>query len=259
MKNHISFCIVILFIITTSCSVNHRVAEIYSGNISETPEFEKSTGEVRNLGDNETFASYQKDNTFMVSPSNEIEFVLKQKERVKKSRKKNKIKRVKRGKKQYAFVDVQKYFYKFQIWRPIVGAIAIPLSYTTSLFYYPPTAHTKKIKVYEQLKEGDMVERTLYQKRILIETRIWCKKDQIHDNVVVIENLPEGITVDDYKVKVKRGKKRVKDVQYTEKQNGEKKFHEFTIIPSDEAFRKKNKIWIILDVTIKPDTQHKIK
>lgn len=251
IKNFIGFFFFVLII--TSCSVNKQVAVIYSGDITEMPIIEEPTGEIIDLGDNETFATYKEDSMITVSPSNEIKFGLKQREKVKSSWKRNK-----KGKKQYAFVDVHKYYYKFQIWRPVVSIVAIPLTYTTSLFYYPPTPHTKKLIVTEQLKKDDLVERSIYKKRILIETRIWCKKDKIHENVVVVENLPDGFTVDGYKVKEKRGKRRIEDIKYEKKQIDNNECHVFTLTPANAEFKRKNKVWIILDVTIKPEEQHKI-
>ena len=167
-------------------------------------------------------------------------------------------KKRKRGKKHYAFVVVNKYFYKFLWWRPIVGSLAIPLTYGSSLGYLNPSPHKKTQIETEIIENEEYVDRTIYNKQILIETRVWCKKDEINDNVIVVENLPEGITVNSYKVKIKKGKRRIENVSYEEKIIDGETCHVFTIKGNNGILRKKNKVWIILDVTIKPNEKHLI-
>lgn len=246
------FLITIFIILASACSINRQVAIINSGNNSGSININDTTGYIDNSTDYQTFGIYKDENAYIVEPSNLISFELTQKERVK-----NSWKWKKRGKNQYAFVDVDKYFYEFKPCRPIISIIAIPFSFGTSLTFMSP--HIKKETVSKRISKKELIDRTLYKEKILIETRIWCKRDEINENVIIVENLPDGITVNDYKIKEKRGKSRIDKIDYQIKTIEGEKCHVFTVIPKDDSFKKKNKIWVILDVTIKPEKKHLIE
>ena len=238
----------------SSCTIKRQIATIKSGGNADNSKVDTS-GNIENLTENQTFATYKKGTSQIVEPTNKISFNLVKKEKVRLS---FGWKKRKKGKKQYAFVAVNKYFYKFLWWRPIVGGLAIPLTYGTSLAYLPPTSHKKSIATSEIIKDESLIDRTIFNKKILIETRIWCKNDIIEDSIRIVENLPDGIIINDYNVKIKRGKKRIKGVKYKKEIIDGETCHVFTIKAKDGVFKKKNKIWIILDVTIKPEQKHLI-
>ena len=82
----------------------------------------------------------------------------------------------------------------------------------------------------EICKENDLCKGNTYEKRILIESRIWCKNDKIQDTVTIVENLPNEIKVLDYKIKIKRGKSRITNVLREEKSDGGEKYIVYKII-----------------------------
>lgn len=248
-KKNLLIVFAFVLILLSSCTIKEQIATIKSGDNIDNLKLDPS-GNPINLTENQTFATYKKGTNQIVEPSNKISFNLVKKE---KSRFRFGWKKMKKGKKQYAFVAVNKYFYKFLWWRPIVGGLAIPLTYGTSLAYLPPTTNKKSLSTSEKIKDESLIDRTVYNKKILIETRIWCKRDVIKDSVILVENLPDEITIDNYTLKVKRGKKRIKDIEYKKKIIDGQTCHIFTFKATDGVFKKKNKIWLILDVTIKPE------
>jgi hypothetical protein len=108
-------------------------------------------------------------------------------------------------------------------------------------------------------KQDNLCKGNTYNKRILIESRLWCKNDKIQDTVTIVEKLPKEIKVLDYKIKIKRGKGRIKNVLYEEKFNDGEKYYVFKIIGENGEIRKKNKVWILLDVAITPTERNYLK
>ncbi len=248
-KKNLVFVLAFALIILSSCTTKKTISTISLGDNADDSNVNPTNGNIENLTENQTFGTYQKETSYIVEPSNEINFNLAQKERIRYG-----LRLRLRGKNRYAIVAVDKYFYRFQLWRPIVGILAIPLTYGSSLAFLPPTPHKKDIEITEVIKDKELIDRTIYHKKILIETKIWCKKDVIDDDVVIVENLPDIISVNSYKVKTKRGGRRIDSVKHEEKVIDGQNCHIFTIKAKDGVFKKKNKIWIILDVTIKPQS-----
>ncbi len=237
----------------SSCYVNREIVSVVSGDNSEGVEVKDLQGNVKNLTDNQTFGTYKKDGNYIVEPTNEIFFNIDKKERV---RWRLRLRRRTRGKERYAFVAVDKSFYKFQLWRPIVSILAIPFTYGSSLFLLPPSPHKKTTITTSEIKHEEFIDQMIFSRKILIEANIWCKRDVINDNVVIVENLPDIMTVRDYKVKLKKGKRRIDDVKYEKKIIDGETCHVFTIKAKNGVFKKKNKVWIILDVFIKPTSEN---
>ncbi len=110
----------------------------------------------------------------------------------------------------------------------------------------------------EVIQNREIIGESSFKKKILIETRIWCKNDQINEDVVIIENLPEGIVVKGFKVKERRGRSNIEKVSYEEKTIDGEVCHVITVKPKKAAFKKKTKVWVILDVLITPKKKHLI-
>jgi len=87
---------------------------------------------------------------------------------------------------------------------------------------------------------------------VLIETDINVKNDEIKGNIIILDDIPESFTIDDYKIKIKKGRSLISDIKYEEKNENGDKYVLFTIIPKDGSFRKNCSVWIKLFVTIKP-------
>lgn len=279
------FVLVFIMIIASSCKVVTKIASVSSGGISST-NLHVSGTIIKGLSNNETFASYKKDGVSKIEPSNIIEFQLLKK--VKKDKTKYKGDKVKRDKvkkdkvkgdktghisfgcfpfgigrnkikkekgenisnvksKGYTYVKIDKSFFKRKFFTKIFQWVFFIPSFGTTAYL---SKSEKKTIDAETCKEGDLCKGDGYKRKILLDARIWCKKDQINDTVTLIENFPDAFSVINYKVKIKRGKGRISSViSETKNQNGYP-YYSFKVIGKDGVLKKKNHIKIIFNAYI---------
>ncbi|HOY31522.1 MAG TPA: hypothetical protein PKW80_06555 [Bacteroidales bacterium] len=270
----------ILLIVATSCKTV-PVAYLKTGGIHK-----KSNVPDSLITKNETFAYYKKDSNTVIVPYNDITFSLKNDtaeldrakiKKIKKDRsdkektylmeRKQKIKNGKSNKK-YSFVLTDKYFYKFNVGNLIydisvlaLDAVVIALvnaggASSALLLISLRPVHEKKFVIDEKCDSTGNGYGLSFHKKILLRTEIVCRKDEIKDSVVIVENLPEGIKMDNYKVKIKQGLNIVQEVQYKEKTKDGKNYCQFKIIPKNGSFKETCIVWIIMDITITPTKEN---
>jgi hypothetical protein len=270
------FLVLIAFF--SSCKMSQTVFSIDSGGINKQI---KSNNLDSLISENETFVAYSKDNSLIINPSNSINYIVykkvsapkvkvsspkvsfdltKTKKEKKQKGKREKTKRVKtdKVKPKYAYVNISKSFYKINYLNLINDILAIPMvipTYGQSILWINPI----KQKDYFIAKKCSHPENCngnehRVNKTILIETDIIVKNDAINDNVVIIENLPKSIKVNNYKILQKKGSSLISEIKYEEKTLNGKKYHQFTIIPKI-SFTKNCRVWIKLGVTLTPTEQ----
>lgn len=256
MRKYLAFfAITIIFLF--SCKIKTKICSVKAGDHVNVNAISVEKESINGLSDYETFGVYHDATGTVIEPSNEIEFQLIKKE------KRIKIKRKGEGNGcalgclwpfsgsgPYAIVRVNKFFYRYRSGCAVFRWILLPFTSGMSLLYLNP--HQKKVISKEKCKPGKIDCNGTYNKKILIESQILCKRKTINDTLKIIENLPPSMKVTNHNIKIKRGKRRIDNVIYIEKNINGKKVQLINIVGKNNTFKKHNKIWVIFDVTISP-------
>jgi len=115
-----------------------------------------------------------------------------------------------------------------------------------------PPVHERKTLINVNCKYDRDCAGIKYYKKILLETEVNCRHDNISEPIHVWEDLPAQITMNDYKVKIRGGKKQIESVTHTIGIKNGKQYHEFVITPRRGAFTKYARVWIIMNVVVTP-------
>jgi len=160
-----------------------------------------------------------------------------------------------RLKPQYANIDIKKYFYKKNILNPIFNLMCIPLAIPTfgQSFKWIHPVTRKEFAFSRACNDKSCVGRKNATKtKILIELNARIKRDEIQDNIVIIENLPDSFELKTFKIKKGGGSGNVKSITHEELTKNGETYHQFTIIPKKGSFMNNFKVGILLYVTITP-------
>ncbi|HOY38358.1 MAG: hypothetical protein KBB11_08355 [Bacteroidales bacterium] len=243
MKTIIYALIIGLTVCLTSCKIHRELATVSSGG-GDVEKVIVKNNQIDGVTENQTLFTYKKNDQTIMEEVDPIDFVLVKKEKAK----------VYWGinKERYAVVNVNKYFYVYSGGKVFLKIILAPFTYFTSLFWIKAREITPI--EYETCNYDDLCKGHTYDKQILIEAKIWCKRDRITDTVTIVESFPDAIKFKDYKVKVKRGD--VEKVIHEVKTENSQSYHVFKIVGDDNMFEGKNKVWIIMDVAITPTEEY---
>lgn len=178
------------------------------------------------------------------------------KDRVKGAKKQKRTAKGKRQKVSYAYADIHKYYYRYRPGMGVADFFIAIMNIASAMGggsggipFYP--VHEKLVDVYKKCPDGDSCHGQIISKKILLEVSTYCKRQTLNTPLQVYENLPDAITVRSYKTKIRHGKKMIGDIKYATGNNKGQKYYTYTINPKPgQEFKKRTRVWIIMDVDI---------